>query len=179
MKTAADLILLVEDNSSDAMAVELAFRSLPKRFQLYWVSNGTQAIEYLSGAAAYSERQIFPLPRLVLLDLMMPGMDGFEVLEWIRQQPEFKNLPVIVLATSSTSPDVTRAYNSGANSFISKPPNLQTLVRELQTALEYWVPEPGLPAPIRQVPPPAQITPMLGETSSKTEKAENGPKHAA
>src|SRR5262245_30576164 len=90
-------ILLVEDDQQYAEMLEVQFDEARLCNPVQWVPNGKIATEYLAGAGIYADRDTYPLPRIVLLDLMLPVMDGFEVLSWIRAHPRFTNLPVIVL----------------------------------------------------------------------------------
>jgi CheY-like chemotaxis protein len=136
----AELILLVEDNADDVLFVERAFRKVAPRFRLEVVRDGAAAIHYLTGTCPYNDRTAFPLPRLILLDLQMPRMDGFQFLDWLRKQPSFESLPVVILAGATITPDVQRAYQAGANSFVTKPLDPSVLSVELKNTLEYWVP---------------------------------------
>lgn len=137
------VILLVEDNPDDA---ELTMRSLRRRHlmnRLVLVTDGPAALEYL-----FDDRQ--PLPRVVLLDLKLPKIDGIEVLRRIRANERTKRLAVVVLTSSTIERDIERAYELGANSFVSKPVQFD----EFQSAVEqlglYWMllnRVPGEPAP--------------------------------
>src|SRR6185436_1328860 len=115
------VILLAEDDPNDLLLIQRAFQKGAVDNPFFVVRNGEEAIAYLSGTEGFSNRTEFPLPDLFLLDLKMPKVDGFEVLQWIRQQPGFSNLVVVVLTTSSDVYDVNRAYKLGANSFLVKP----------------------------------------------------------
>ena len=90
-------------------------------------ADGEQAIAYLNGAEDYADREAHPYPDLLLLDLRMPRLDGFEVLEWIRANPATKTLPVVVLAGSSFRADIRRALELGANSYAAKPAKFEEL----------------------------------------------------
>ena len=114
-------ILVVEDNENDALLIRRSLTNSGIPNPRHFVKNGDQAINYLVGVGPYSNREQFPLPALVLLDLKLPGMDGFEVLKWIRAHPHFKYLRVVVLTSSNHIRDVTEAYELGANSFLVKP----------------------------------------------------------
>jgi CheY-like chemotaxis protein len=103
------------------------------------VTNGDQAIAYLKGEGAFSNRAEYPLPELVLLDLKLPGIDGFQVLRWIRQQPELKALRVVVLTSSDRIQDVNLAYQLGANSFLVKPVDFERFVEISQALKGYWL----------------------------------------
>ncbi len=140
-------ILLVEDNPADITVVREALAQLDRGLRLEVAGDGQAAINYLSGKPPFNRRDAFPVPDLILLDLTLPRLDGFHVLEWVRTEPFLRRLPVVVLATSSYSADIHRAYAFGANSFITKPQSLDKLVRDLQTALDYWLDGLGRAAP--------------------------------
>ncbi len=134
------VILLVENNPTDVLMVRRAFRYLSPVYLLMPVPDGGAAIQYVSGLLPYQDRKVFPFPRMVLLDLRMPNLDGFRFLEWARHEPSMKNVPVVVLTGSVYSEDVKRAYSLGAKSFIVKPPDPDQLLKELELALSYWAP---------------------------------------
>jgi CheY-like chemotaxis protein len=102
------------------------------------VRDGEQAIDYLSGKGSYSQRDRYRLPFLLLLDLKMPGMDGFEVLQWVRSEPNLKRLLVVVLTSSNLQADVDRAYEPGANSYLVKPVEFDAMVTMIQRFEAYW-----------------------------------------
>jgi CheY-like chemotaxis protein len=128
------LFLLVDDNPDHVLLVQRAFRRAKLLNPMQIVRSGEEAIEYLSGAGKFSNRAEFPLPSLVLLDLKMPGIDGFEVLRWIRRQPATANLRVVVLTTSDETRDIDMAYKCGANWFLVKPSDFDSFV-EISRAL--------------------------------------------
>lgn len=132
------VILLAEDDPNDVLLIQRAFQKAGIGDSLKVVRDGEQAIEYLSGAGNYSDRKSFPLPFLVLLDLKMPGTDGFEVLQWVRADRELKRLLVIVLTSSNLQSDVDRAYDLGANSYLVKPVEFQEMVNMIQRFEVYW-----------------------------------------
>src|SRR5712691_3300357 len=131
-------ILLVEDDPNDVLLLERAFEKAGLRDLLKVVTDGGQAIDYLSGRGVYDSREQFPLPFLLLLDLKMPGTDGFEVLEWVRKQPQLKRLLVVVLTSSNLQEDVDRAYELGANSYLVKPVSFDEMVSMIQRFEIYW-----------------------------------------
>ena len=139
-------ILLVEDSPADDLVVREALRRISEPLRVQSVGDGQAAIDYLSGKGPYKDRERFPMPDLILLDLSLPVHDGFYVLEWVRTEPALRRVPVIILATSSSSPDIQRAYAFGANSFITKPSDLIKLVRDLRLALDHWLYGRALPA---------------------------------
>jgi CheY-like chemotaxis protein len=122
VNNAQQTILLVEDDSNDVLLLQRAFRRAGLNHALQVVSDGDQAVEYLSGEGKYSDRDTHPLPALILLDLKLPRRSGLEVLQWLRTQPVLvRSVPVIVLTSSRLSEDVDRAYSLGANSYMAKP----------------------------------------------------------
>ena len=133
-------ILMVDDNESDTFLVRSAFKKAAFNNPLQEVRNGEEAIAYLKGDAPYSDRDKYPLPIIMLLDLNMPMKNGFDVLTWLRAQPGLKRLTVIILTASMRMEDVERAFDLGANSFLVKPSSLEDLtamIRSLRDWLHY------------------------------------------
>jgi len=114
-------ILLVEDSQDDVLLLRREFEQAGLRNLLQVVSRGPQAIAYIAGSGTYSDRTQHPFPALVLLDINMPGSDGFAVLKWIRRQSVLARLCVVVLSSSDEMHDVNLAYNLGADLFLVKP----------------------------------------------------------
>ncbi|MFN7140837.1 MAG: response regulator [Limisphaerales bacterium] len=139
MSLRPDFILIVEDNDDHAFFIQKAFVQARLANPTFRVSDGDEAIEYLKGEGKYSNRCEYPVPGLVLLDLKMPRRNGFEVLEWIRQQPGFKGLRVVVLTTSEELREVNRAYELGANSFLVKPVTMPDFMQLVEAVNAYWV----------------------------------------
>ena len=133
-----ETILLVEDDENEVLLLQRACAKAQLRADLKVVRGGPQAIEYLGGREDYSDRTRFPLPFLVLLDLRMPGMDGFEVLRWIRAQPDLKRLLVVVLSSSDQQCDIDKAYELGANSYLLKPVAFEGTLSLVQRFEAYW-----------------------------------------
>ena len=131
-------ILLAEDDANDTLLIQRAFQKAGFGSLLKTVSNGKQAIDYVAGGGEYADRSRFPLPFLLLLDLKMPGTNGFEVLTWIRSQPDLKRLLVVVLTSSNLQTDVDRAYELGANSYLVKPIEFGQMVNMIQRFEAYW-----------------------------------------
>ncbi|MGB7054528.1 MAG: response regulator [bacterium] len=129
-------ILLVEDDHNDVLLIKRAFQKVNIANPIIVVNDGEQAVSYLAGREPYVDRA---LPMLVLLDLKLPRKSGHEVLEWLRQQPNLKRLPVVVLTASSESSDVNRAYDLGANSYLVKPVTFDALVEMVKTLNLYWL----------------------------------------
>ena len=147
------LFLLVEDDENDILLIRRAFLKAKIVNPLQVVKGGEAAIAYLNGEGPYSNRAEFPLPSLVLLDLNMPGMDGFEVLRWIRQQQHLRMLRVVVLTSSNELRDVNLAYQIGANSFLVKPVDFERFVEISQALAGYWLWTDKTPETFR--PPPS------------------------
>jgi CheY-like chemotaxis protein len=120
------IFLLVEDNEDDVFFMERAFQQAGVHNPLHVVRNGEEAIEYLSGQKDFSERERYPLPDLIFLDLKMPGVNGFEVLNWMREQS--LKLPVAVLTSSPEEIDRQRAFELGAECYLLKPPSKEMVL---------------------------------------------------
>ncbi len=126
------IILLAEDNPDDAFIFDIMLKRAALTHSLQTVGDGQLAIDYLSGSGQFADREKYVLPSLLVLDLKMPIKTGFEVLEWVRAQPRFQNLPVVVLSSSDDSADLKRAYNLGATSYFVKSPQLQDVIQYLR-----------------------------------------------
>jgi CheY-like chemotaxis protein len=132
-------ILLVEDTPSDATLVRRAFEKTKVLNPIVWTRNGQEALAYLSGLGQYGDRNRYPLPALILLDLDLPEMTGFELLQWKRSQPNIRRIPVVILTIDNASSAVNAAYDLGANSFLVKPGNPEEIMRIVKTIQEYWL----------------------------------------
>jgi CheY-like chemotaxis protein len=131
-------ILLAEDEQNDVFLIKRAFQKAQLLNPIRVVSDGQEAISYLRGDGDYADRTRFPLPTLVLLDLKMPRMGGFDVISWVRQQPGLKRLPLVVLTSSRDGPDINRAYELGANTYLVKPVEFDGLVEMMKKLSLYW-----------------------------------------
>jgi CheY-like chemotaxis protein len=152
-------ILLAEDDPNDVLLIQRAFQKAGMRHVLKVVRDGEEAIAYLSGEREYADRERFPKPFLLLLDLKMPGADGFEVLRWVRAEPETKRLLVVVLTSSNLQADVDRAYDLGANSYLVKPVSFDEMVNMIQRFEAYW-------SEINRIPTsPGAAVPAAAETT--------------
>jgi len=132
-------ILLVEDNINDA---ELAIRQLKKHNMtnnLVHVHDGEEALDFIFGTGKYSERAIGHPPKLVLLDIQMPKVNGIEVLEKIKSDPRTKKIPVVILTSSKEDPDIQKCYDLGANSYIVKPVNFEGFAEAIKNLGFYWL----------------------------------------
>ena len=151
-KEVAPLILLVEDREEDIIIIQRAFERTKIPAAIQPVRDGEEAIAYLQGMGPYSNRTDYPLPWLVLLDLKMPGMTGFDVLRWIRSQPGLRRLVVVVLTSSDQIRDVNEAYALGANSFMVKPLDFDNTSALAQVIHQYWLQHSRLPVSERDAP---------------------------
>ena len=133
------VILLAEDTEDDVLLIRRALLKGGVGNPLQVVRNGAEAISYLKGEAEFSDRDAYPLPELMLLDLKMPIVDGFEVLRWVRRRPLLAALPVLVLTSSDSLRDVNLAYRLGANSFLVKPFEFENGQQLGNAIREYWL----------------------------------------
>jgi CheY-like chemotaxis protein len=135
------VVLLAEDNQDDAVLIRRAFQRAGLKRRIQIVPNGLEAIAYLNGDGPYDNRDEYPLPDLVLLDIKLPIANGFEVLGWIRHQWEFLHLCVVMLTSCDEIHKVNQAYRLGANSFLVKPldfANAEELLQSLDQVLSRW-----------------------------------------
>lgn len=131
-------ILLVEDNANDA---ELTMRALKKgglANRVMWVKNGELALDYLFRRGVYAARDE-ACPRLVLLDLKMPGMDGIEVLRAVKADERTRRIPIVVMTSSQEEKDVGQSYDLGVNSYVVKPVNFSSVTDVVRQAGYYWL----------------------------------------
>lgn len=133
------LILLAEDDANDVFFLRRAFQKTSVKCQIVDVPNGQEAIRYLEGQKPYENRKDFPKPSLLLLDLKMPLVNGFELLEWIRTQGGFEDLPALVLSSSAHEGDMARARELGAREYYVKPSNLAQLTELVQDIATKWL----------------------------------------
>lgn len=132
-------VLLVEDSSTDILFIQRAFKQANVLNPIRIVRDGDEAISYLAGQDSYCDRNEYPLPALILLDLKLPRRSGLEVLEWLKQQPTIKRIPVIVLTSSREDADVDQAYDLGVSSYCVKPTNLTALKHLVEKINAYWL----------------------------------------
>ena len=121
-------VLHVDDDPNDTTLLQVACAKAAVDFELRNIGDGDEVIDYLSGAGKYADRTLYRLPGLVLLDMKMPRAPGLEILKWIRGHSMLKHLPVIVLSGSELQEDIHLAYAGGANSYLVKPHNFESLV---------------------------------------------------
>ena len=132
-------ILVIEDDPNDLFFIKRAFSTLTTSCRMQAVGDGAEAIDYLRGVDDYADRSRFPMPALILMDLKMPRVDGFEFLAWLRREAGLRMIPVVVFSSSNLEEDVRRAYDLGANSFILKLQDNTALPETLRTLAAYWL----------------------------------------
>ena len=139
MTTTNRALLLVEDNEDDVFLMKRALKGARVVNPLLVVEDGQQAVDYLGGAGKFADRDQYPLPAVVFLDLKLPFISGHDVLAWIRRQRELESLVVIVLTSSNEPSDLNRCYALGANSYVVKPPTPEQLEDLAKAFKWYWL----------------------------------------
>ena len=132
-------ILLVEDNRMDVELTLDAFHEARLFNTIHVASDGQDALDYLFGRGKYADREAYPLPNLILLDLKLPGIDGFEVLRQLKAAPVLKRLPVVVLTSSKEEGDRALSYDIGANSYLVKPVSFDGFLGVIRQIEGYWL----------------------------------------
>jgi len=134
------VFVLIEDNPNDVEFVKMAFKRAPQDMQLLPIGDAWEGVNYLKGEGEYANRQKYPLPDVILLDLQMPGFNGFDFLYWLRSSSEDdqKLLPVIVMSSSSSKEDVDHAYSLGISAYITKPIDLDIFKGQLKLLGIFW-----------------------------------------
>lgn len=132
-------ILLVEDNSAHAELISHCFEDHQIANTIYHISDGESALDYLFRRGGYADPQHSPRPHMVLLDLKLPRVDGLEVLQRIKQSPDLRNIPVVILTTSEAEQDVARAYKHHANSYLVKPIDFAKFTQLMDKLGCYWL----------------------------------------
>jgi CheY-like chemotaxis protein len=133
--TPVTTILHVEDSSDDAFLLGLAVKKAKTGWGIKHALDGQEAINYLGGTGQFSNRDLFPFPSLVLLDLKLPKADGFEVLAWARSQPEIKDLPIIILSGSVLEEDRARCHGLGSTAYFAKTPAYEDVMLFIERLL--------------------------------------------
>lgn len=132
-------VLLVEDNPDHATLVQESLGEFHRIDEIHWLQDGEQALQYLRRTGAYSDPDTSPRPDMILLDLRLPKIDGLEVLQMVKNDETLRSIPVVVLTSSSASPDVTEAYHHNANSYLVKPVTYQQFVSLMDLLGQYWM----------------------------------------
>jgi CheY-like chemotaxis protein len=132
-------ILIADDDPDDRMLTKDAFAENMLLNELHFVEDGEELMDYLKRRNKYTDKEKYPLPGLILLDLNMPRKDGREALREIKSDPALRRIPVIVLTTSKAEEDILRSYDLGVNCFITKPVTFTDLVEVTKTIGKYWL----------------------------------------
>jgi two-component system response regulator len=134
-----DAILIVEDSEADALLFRTALEEAGVMNPLIHTSNYEETVKYLTGWGQYIDRNAFPFPVVIFLDIHMPGKNGFEILHWIRENAQTQQLVVIMMSGSASQADISRSYAEGANSYLLKPSVIEDLVKTLTHFRRYWL----------------------------------------
>ena len=137
--TTTRTLLLVEDNEDDVFLMKRALKGANVINPLFVAEDGQEALDYLAGAGKFADRDSYPLPAVVFLDLKLPFISGHDVLTWIRRQKDLDSLVVIVLTSSNEASDLSRCYALGANSYVVKPPTPEQLEDLAKAFKWYWL----------------------------------------
>ena len=130
-------ILIVEDNEDDALIIKRCFKQIREN-GLNFVRDGEQALEYIFGEGKYEDREKYPVPGLILLDINLPRIDGFGVLKRIKAHPAYRLIPVVMLTTSNRDEDIIKSFDYGAVSYITKPMNFESFLKVIEQFNIYW-----------------------------------------
>lgn len=131
-------VLIADDSEADIFFLLRAFELSAVRNRIFVVRSGKETLAFLRGAPPFEDRAQFPAPKVVLLDLYMPGLSGFEILKWKSMRPEYERTLFIALTNSSSVRDISRAYDRGANTFLNKPLDAEELKQLLEAYQTYW-----------------------------------------
>jgi CheY-like chemotaxis protein len=131
-------VLVAEDNPDDALLMQRAFKSQGLDNPLHIVTDGTEVLKYLLGQDPFADRAAHPHPNVLVLDLKMPRMNGFEVLEWLQAHKDLSVIPTLVWSSSADARDVKRAYCLGANGYLVKPTDFQKFKQMVGDVMRYW-----------------------------------------
>jgi CheY-like chemotaxis protein len=139
MNDLSPAVLAAEDEETDRFLLRTAFQRAGVSYPLVLVNDGQEAVEFLTAAAQQQAGNAGALPRLLLLDIKMPRMNGLEVLYWLAERPEFKSVPALILSSSSQDADMQMARQLGARDYLVKPFGLPALVRLVQDINARWL----------------------------------------
>jgi CheY-like chemotaxis protein len=130
---------MAEDDENDVAFLQRAFKTAQVDNSLQVVQDGQAAMDYLAGVGAFSDRRLYPLPGLLLLDLKMPRKTGMEVLDWIRHQDALRSLPIIIFSSTVHPVEIETAYHKGANAFVTKPSGAPERTKLAYVIKEFWL----------------------------------------
>jgi CheY-like chemotaxis protein len=132
-------VLYVENEENDVLFMRRAFKQAGLENCLRALPNAREAMAYLSGQPPYLDRVLHPFPTLLILDLNLPAMSGFELLQWLRQQPDLKQVPVVIFSSSARAEDMRRAHELGANDYLQKPTSGAQFLEAVQALKPKWI----------------------------------------
>jgi CheY-like chemotaxis protein len=132
-------ILVVEDSMPDYKSILRAFRKVGLESPVYHCETGEDALDFIYRRNAYADAAAAPRPGIILLDLNLPGTDGRGVLKQLKNDNNFKDIPVVIFTTSTSTKDIEESYNNGANSYIPKPVNIEKLYEAIGLFKKYWL----------------------------------------
>ena len=138
MNVAEPTVLHVEDDANDRALLRAAFRRAGVPLQLQGADDGEAAVAYLAGDGEFADRDRFPMPMLVLLDLKMPRKSGFELVQWVRGKPRLSWLPLVIFSSSKSEDDIRTGYRLGVNSYLVKPVMFDELIAIAKDIHHYW-----------------------------------------
>ena len=159
--------MIADDNADDLLLFELAFRRAGFTNPILSVPDGDLVIDYLSEKPPFADRKKFPAPQLLILDLKMQRLGGLDVLTWVRNSPQWRCLPVIILTTSIFGLEIKQAYERGANSFITKPNEFTDFVRSVKQMGDYWLRQSQIPNPAAYPIISSQVAPDIQAPGGK------------
>lgn len=144
-------ILVVEDNLPDYQTVLRAFRKVGVNSPVYHCETGEEALDFVYRRNAYQNEASSPRPSLILLDLNLPGTDGRDVLKQLKNDADLRAIPIVVFTTSNSEIDIAESYKSGANSYITKPVNIERLYEVMEKFRDYWFNTATIPDTVQQI----------------------------
>ena len=139
-------ILMADDDPDDRLLTKDALEESRVLNELHFVEDGEELLEYLNRTGKFADPETSPRPGLILLDLNMPRKDGRQALAEIKANPDLRRIPVVVMTTSSAEEDIFRSYDTGANSFVTKPVTFEQLVSLMRALGRYWIEFVELPS---------------------------------
>ena len=146
MESPSHTVLVVEDDPNDVFLLRRAFKKACPQVTLQACKDGEEAMQYLKGDNAFADRTKFPMPKVLITDLKLPRVSGFDLLRWLRENSSCRVIPTVVLSASSVDEDVQRAYELGANCYFCKPTSFERLVAVVGLLNTFWnealVPQP-------------------------------------
>jgi len=134
-----ETILVIEDDPNDQFFIKRELTKLGPQVNVTFATDGEQALAYLKGENQFADRNLFPIPSIIFLDLKMPRLTGFEVLAWLKSHDRFKPTPTIVLSSSDLQSDIDKAYMLGANAYLVKPANVEDFRTVFTTTGQFFV----------------------------------------